>query len=147
MLIENLKNKMFYKLQRIMINESYDVIDIYAFVRSCLYTDQLLRDIEEKTRFRNRQSYQSKKTITYSASISASITVSILRQITVSILRQISEIVTSYTHVKIFESLSKTKSELVHEKEMIVTMSSCNLKNDLFDDDLVIESCILDDEN
>jgi hypothetical protein len=37
--------------------------------------------------------------------------------------------------------------ELVHEKEMIVTMSSCNLKNDLFDDDLVIESCILDDEN
>jgi hypothetical protein len=30
---------------------------------------------------------------------------------------------------------------------MIVTMSSCNLKNDLFDDDLVIKSCILDDEN
>jgi hypothetical protein len=30
---------------------------------------------------------------------------------------------------------------------MIVTMSSCNLKNDLFDYDLVIESCILDDEN
>jgi hypothetical protein len=30
---------------------------------------------------------------------------------------------------------------------MIVTMSSCNLKDDLFDDDSVIESCILDDEN
>jgi hypothetical protein len=30
---------------------------------------------------------------------------------------------------------------------MIVTMFSCNLKNDLFDEDLVIESCILDDEN
>jgi hypothetical protein len=30
---------------------------------------------------------------------------------------------------------------------MIVTMSSCNLKDDLFDDESVIESCILDDEN
>jgi hypothetical protein len=30
---------------------------------------------------------------------------------------------------------------------MIVTMSSCNLKNDLFNNDLVIESCILNDEN
>jgi hypothetical protein len=30
---------------------------------------------------------------------------------------------------------------------MIMTISSCNLKNDLFDNDLVIESCILDDEN
>jgi hypothetical protein len=30
---------------------------------------------------------------------------------------------------------------------MIMTMSSCNLKDDLFDDDSVIESCILDDEN
>jgi hypothetical protein len=30
---------------------------------------------------------------------------------------------------------------------MIVTMLSCNLKDDLFDNDSVIESCILDDEN
>jgi hypothetical protein len=30
---------------------------------------------------------------------------------------------------------------------MIVIMSSCNLKNNLFDNDLVLESCILDDEN
>jgi hypothetical protein len=30
---------------------------------------------------------------------------------------------------------------------MIVTMFSCNLKNDFFNKDLVIESCILDDEN
>jgi hypothetical protein len=44
-------------------------------------------------------------------------------------------------------NLSKIKSELAHEKEMIVMMSLCNLKDDLFDDDLVIESCILDDEN
>jgi hypothetical protein len=44
-----------------MINESYDVNDIYAFARKCLYTNQLLRDIEEKTRSRNKQAYQSKK--------------------------------------------------------------------------------------
>jgi hypothetical protein len=30
---------------------------------------------------------------------------------------------------------------------MIVTMFSCNLKDNLFDEDLVIESCILNDEN
>jgi hypothetical protein len=30
---------------------------------------------------------------------------------------------------------------------MILTMFSCNLKDDLFDEDSVIESCILDDEN
>jgi hypothetical protein len=30
---------------------------------------------------------------------------------------------------------------------MILTMFSCNLEDDLFDEDSVIESCILDDEN
>jgi hypothetical protein len=30
---------------------------------------------------------------------------------------------------------------------MILTMFSCNLKDDLFDEDSVIKSCILDDEN
>jgi hypothetical protein len=30
---------------------------------------------------------------------------------------------------------------------MILTMFSCNLKDDLFDENSVIESCILDDEN
>jgi hypothetical protein len=30
---------------------------------------------------------------------------------------------------------------------MMLTMFSCNLKNDLFDEDSVIESCILDNEN
>jgi hypothetical protein len=48
MLIENLKNKMSCEFQRVMINELYDVNDIYAFTRRCLYTDQLLRDIKKK---------------------------------------------------------------------------------------------------
>jgi hypothetical protein len=30
---------------------------------------------------------------------------------------------------------------------MILTMFSCNLKKNLFDEDLIIESCILNDEN
>jgi hypothetical protein len=81
-----------------MINESYDAIDMYAFARRCLYTDQLLRDIEEKTRVKNRQSYQSKKTITQHSSASA--------LVTVSILSQISEIITSHTHVKTFDQVN-----------------------------------------
>jgi hypothetical protein len=31
--------------------------------------------------------------------------------------------------------------------EMMLTMFSCNLENDLFDEDAIIEFCILDDEN
>jgi hypothetical protein len=76
MLIKNLKDKMSYELQRVMINESYDVNDIYAFARRCLYTDQLLRDIEEKTRVRNKQSYQSEKTATQHSSAFASVIIS-----------------------------------------------------------------------
>jgi murein endopeptidase len=30
---------------------------------------------------------------------------------------------------------------------MILMMTSCNLENDLFDEDSIIESCILNDEN
>jgi hypothetical protein len=98
MRIENLKDKMSYELQRAMINESYDANDIYAFARRCIYTDQLLRDIEEKTRVRNRQSYQSEKTATQHSSASASVTVSFFSQI--------SKIVTSHTHVKIFDQVN-----------------------------------------
>jgi hypothetical protein len=84
---------MSYELQKAMINESYDANDIYAFARRCLYTDQLLRDIEEKkTRFRNRQAYQSEETMTQLNSIS------ILATATVSILSTIIKIVTSSIH-------------------------------------------------
>jgi hypothetical protein len=79
-----------------MINESYNANDIYAFARRCLYTDQLLRDIEEKIRFKNKLSYHSEKTITHSA----------FALITISILKQISEIVTSHTHVKIVDQVN-----------------------------------------
>jgi hypothetical protein len=81
-----------------MINESYDANDIYAFAKRCLYTNQLLRDIEEKTRVKNRQSYQSKKTTTQHNFAFASVTVSFLNQI--------SEIVTFHTHVKIFDQVN-----------------------------------------
>jgi hypothetical protein len=81
-----------------MINESYDDNDVYDFAKKCLYTDQLLRDIEEKTRVRNRQSYQFEKTATQHSSTSA--------LVTVLFLSQISEIVTSHTHVKIFDQVN-----------------------------------------
>jgi hypothetical protein len=53
MLIENLKNKMFFKLQKVMISESFDVIELHVFARKCQYTNQVLRDVENKTRYRD----------------------------------------------------------------------------------------------
>jgi hypothetical protein len=53
MLIENLKNKMFFELQKVMINESFEIIELLAFARKCQYTNQVLRDVESKTRYRD----------------------------------------------------------------------------------------------
>jgi hypothetical protein len=35
MLIENLKNKIFFELQKIMINEFFEIIELHAFARKC----------------------------------------------------------------------------------------------------------------
>jgi hypothetical protein len=53
MLIEDLKNKMSFELQKVMINEFFEVIELHAFARKCQYTDQMLRDVESKTRYRD----------------------------------------------------------------------------------------------
>jgi hypothetical protein len=53
MLIENLKNKMFFELQKIMINEMFEIIELHAFARKCQYTNQMLRDVKSKTRYRD----------------------------------------------------------------------------------------------
>jgi hypothetical protein len=128
MLIKNLKNKMSCELQKIMINESYHVIDIHAFARRCLYTDQVLRDIEEKSRSKSRQSYQLNESMSQRISVI----------VTASITDRTFKFVVSQSH---------TDKKLALKKEVMLIMSSCNLKDDLFDDDSVIESCILDDEN
>jgi hypothetical protein len=36
-----------------MINEFFEIIELHAFVRKCQYTDQMLRDVESKTRYRD----------------------------------------------------------------------------------------------
>jgi hypothetical protein len=50
-LLEDLKNKMSYELQKVLVIESYKVIDLHEFVKMCQYTDQTLRDVNNK--FRN----------------------------------------------------------------------------------------------
>jgi hypothetical protein len=52
MLIENLKNKMFFELQKIMINEFFEIIELHAFARKCQYTNQVLRNVKNKSRYR-----------------------------------------------------------------------------------------------
>jgi hypothetical protein len=49
-LLENLKNKMSYELQKILAIESYKVIDLHEFVKMCKYIDQTLRDVNNKSR-------------------------------------------------------------------------------------------------
>jgi hypothetical protein len=44
---------MSFKLQKVMINELFDVIELHAFDRKCQYIDQVLRDVENKTRYRD----------------------------------------------------------------------------------------------
>jgi hypothetical protein len=36
-----------------MINEFFEIIELHAFARKCQYTDQMLRDVESKTRYRD----------------------------------------------------------------------------------------------
>jgi hypothetical protein len=50
-LLEDLKNKMSYELQKVLAIESYKVIDLHEFVKMCRYTDQTLRYVNNK--FRN----------------------------------------------------------------------------------------------
>jgi hypothetical protein len=50
-LLEDLKNKMSYELQEALVIELYKVIDLYEFAKMCRYTDQTLRDVNNK--FRN----------------------------------------------------------------------------------------------
>ncbi len=50
-LLEDLKNKMFYELQKVLVIESYKVIDLHEFAKMCRYINQTLRDVNNK--FRN----------------------------------------------------------------------------------------------
>ncbi len=49
-LLENLKNKMFYELQKTLTIEFYKAIDLHEFVKMCRYTNQTLRNVNNKSR-------------------------------------------------------------------------------------------------
>ncbi len=49
-LLEDLKNKMSYELQKAFAIESYKAIDLHEFVKMCRYTNQILRDVNNKSR-------------------------------------------------------------------------------------------------
>ncbi len=50
-LLEDLKDKMSYELQKVLVIESYKVIDLHEFVKMCRYTNQTLKNVNNK--FRN----------------------------------------------------------------------------------------------
>ncbi len=50
-LLEDLKDKMSYELQKVLVIESYKATDLHEFVKMCRYTNQTLRNVNNK--FRN----------------------------------------------------------------------------------------------
>ncbi len=49
-LLKDLKDKMFYELQKTLTTKSYKATDLHEFVKMCRYTDQTLRDVNNKFR-------------------------------------------------------------------------------------------------
>ncbi len=49
-LLEDLKNKMSYELQKVLVIESYKTTDLHEFAKMCRYIDQTLRDVDNKSR-------------------------------------------------------------------------------------------------
>jgi hypothetical protein len=47
-LLKDLKDKMFYELQKILVIESYKATDLHEFVKMCRYTNQTLRNVNNK---------------------------------------------------------------------------------------------------
>jgi hypothetical protein len=56
-LLEDLKNKMSYELQKVLAIESYKIIDLHQFVKMCRYINQTLRDVNNK--FKNIRDFNS----------------------------------------------------------------------------------------
>ncbi len=49
-LLEDLKDKMFYELQKTLTIESYKATDLHEFVKMCRYTNQILKNMNNKSR-------------------------------------------------------------------------------------------------
>ncbi len=48
--LEDLKDKMSYELQKALTIESYKTTDLHKFVKMCRYTNQILRNVNNKSR-------------------------------------------------------------------------------------------------
>jgi hypothetical protein len=57
-LLKDLKNKMFWDLQKTLTSNIYKAIDLYKFVRLCQFTDQTLKDVNSKIKNVNRDDYE-----------------------------------------------------------------------------------------
>jgi hypothetical protein len=57
-LLKNLKDKMFWDLQKTLTSNIYKITDLYEFARLCQFIDQTLRDVDNKTRNFNRDDYE-----------------------------------------------------------------------------------------
>jgi hypothetical protein len=49
-LLEDLKNKMSYELQKVLTIESYKTTDLHEFVKMCRYMNQILKNMNNKSR-------------------------------------------------------------------------------------------------
>ncbi len=49
-LLKDLKDKMFYELQKTLTIKSYKTIDLHEFAKMCRYTNQTLKDVNNKSR-------------------------------------------------------------------------------------------------
>jgi hypothetical protein len=54
----NLKNKMFFQLQKTLALNTYKTIDLYEFVKLRQFIDQILHDVNSKFRNINRDDYE-----------------------------------------------------------------------------------------
>jgi hypothetical protein len=57
-LLKNLKDKMFWDLQRTLTSDIYKTIDLYEFARLCQFIDQTLRNVNNKIKNINRDEYE-----------------------------------------------------------------------------------------
>jgi hypothetical protein len=57
-LLKDLKDKMFWDLQKTLTSDIYKITDLYEFARLCQFIDQTLRDVNNKTRNFNRDDYE-----------------------------------------------------------------------------------------
>jgi hypothetical protein len=67
-LLEDLKNKMFWDLQKTLTSNIYKAIDLYEFVHLCQFIDQTLRDVDNKIRNVNRDEYEESESVSKSSS-------------------------------------------------------------------------------